>query len=516
MSFPPPTHRRTNISTCNHPQPFSTAPAAAPAAPPDSVTTSSTSVPPPAPTSVYSAIQPTVHTRQTGKDTKVVILGTGWAGFNVAKSLSAKQATKINVISPSNHFVFTPLLPSTAVGTLEFRSIQEPIRTIPNVHYYQAKAKYIDHVQKEVVCTGLFDAIEFRVCYDVLVIAVGVKTNTFKTMNIEEREGKEVFFLKHLYHARAIRNRTIEMFEMAALPGTSEAEARRLLSFIIVGGGPTSCEYAAELHDFLVKDVRKLYPDLIQYVTVHLVEAGPALLGPFDVTLRSYVERLFKTRDINVQTSTAVKGVEVFNSPNYRHEATRANLSNGTSIEFGTMVWSAGLAPVKFVESVSAVASNLPGVAPPIIGRAKNGRLLVDQYCRVLGHEGTIWAIGDCCVNEAQPLPQLAQVAQQQAKYIADHLISSNAADQPKNSFRFFSLGSMASVGMFEGIYDGSSVGDPYAPPPKGLRPTLRGFWAFCMWRSAYWGKQVSLGNKILIPMYWFKSWMFGRDISKF
>ena len=82
-----------------------------------------------------------------------------------------------------------------------------------------------------------------------LVLAQGVKTNTFGVENVEAREGREVFFLKHLHHARAIRNRTVEMFEVAALPNVSDEERRRLLSFVIVGGGPTSCEYASEVRD---------------------------------------------------------------------------------------------------------------------------------------------------------------------------------------------------------------------------------------------------------------------------
>lgn len=80
----------------------------------------------------------------------------------------------------------------------------------------------------------------------------------------------------------ARRNRTIEMFEIAALPETTDEERRRLLSFIIVGGGPTSCEYASELHDFLSHDLIRLYPDLSKYVKITLIEAGPALLGPFE------------------------------------------------------------------------------------------------------------------------------------------------------------------------------------------------------------------------------------------
>ena len=152
--------------------------------------------------------------------------------------------------------------------------------------------------------------------YDYLVVAAGCKTNTFGVRGIAEREGREVFFLKHLHHARQIRNRVLECFERAASPVVSDAERRRLLSFVIVGGGATSCEFTTELADFLDRDVARWYPDLAPLVKVRparerlriplflgrvvcgcdpvlvaqvsLVEAGPRILGSFDAALVDY------------------------------------------------------------------------------------------------------------------------------------------------------------------------------------------------------------------------------------
>ena len=184
------------------------------------------------------------------------------------------------------------MLPGSAVGSVEFRAIQEPVRTIPGLHhYYQAKARRVDFDNRRLSCEDIFKGKRFQINnyfyqkmpslghtfeldYDYLVIAAGMKTNTFGTPGVEEREGKEVFFLKHLYHARQIRNRTIECFERAALPSTSPEERDRLLSFVVVGGGPTSCEFIAELYDFVYHDVAQWYPDLKDHITVSLVEAG--------------------------------------------------------------------------------------------------------------------------------------------------------------------------------------------------------------------------------------------------
>ena len=117
---------------------------------------------------------------------RVLVLGTGWAGFNLAlnmKSSSAPSETvpELRIVSPSNHFLFTPLLPSSAVGTLEFRAIQEPIRKVlgKNGNFVQAKAMELNHKEKSLICESTHDQEKFKIKYDKLVIAVGVKTNTF-------------------------------------------------------------------------------------------------------------------------------------------------------------------------------------------------------------------------------------------------------------------------------------------------------------------------------------------------
>ena len=102
-------------------------------------------------------------------------------------------------VSPANHFLFTPMLPQTAVGTLEFRVVQEPVRQIEGLgHYYQAKARTLDLAARTVACEDIFHGERFELGFDHLVIATGCKTNTFNTPGVEEAEGQEVFFLKHL------------------------------------------------------------------------------------------------------------------------------------------------------------------------------------------------------------------------------------------------------------------------------------------------------------------------------
>jgi NADH dehydrogenase FAD-containing subunit len=277
--------------------------------------------------------------------------------------------------------------------------------------------------------------------------------------------------------------------------------------------------------DFVKQDVQKLYPALYPFVQITLVEAGPALLGPFDKALQDYAYTLFQKRDIDVKLGTAVLGVEDYTPDTYRFNGKRAIMSDGNFLEFGTMVWSAGLAPRSFIENLDSTKFSI---------HPRTRRLLVDSCLRVKGHEGTIWAMGDCAVNEAGlPLPQLAQVARQQGMYLARVLAKKQSPDV---AFKFFSLGSMAFLGDLKGVYDGTTAG-PLRPKVADTTdndntstanqnksilskvstvPSIKGLAALVLWRFAYWGRQTSIANKILIPVHWFKTFFFGRDTSRY
>ena len=402
-------------------------------------------------------------------------------------------------------------LPAATTLSFRIRCIQENIRVqlSSNGSYISGKARAI-HPDRKTVSVESFTNDIFELEYDKLAIAVGVKTNTFGIESIRsaQQRGDDVFFLKRLQHARAIRTNIIDSFEKASLPNVSLDEKRRLLTFLVVGGGPTSCEFTAELHDFVRYDVKRLYKDLLPFVRITIVEAGPTLLGPFDKALQDYAHGLFQKRAIDVRLGTAVLGMEDFVGDGYHFPAKRALLSNGDKLEFGTMVWSAGLSPRSFTENLDETFVRHP----------RTKRIVVDEYLRVKGHEGSIWAMGDACVNEeGPPIPQLAQVARQQGIYLGKVL--NGKLGEEEQPFRFFSLGSMAFMGELKGIYDGSSAGAVTSNPEaarKNKPPAITGFAALLMWRFAYWGRQVSLVNKALIPLYWFKAWLFGRDISRF
>lgn len=362
---------------------------------------------------------------------------------------------------------------------------QEPIRTVKGIDYYQAASKTIDFGRKEIVCHSVYDnSSEFSVRYDKLVIAVGTKSNTFGVPGVETDEENithnpsgtnkhNLFFLKQIEHARSIRNRIIECFERASSPFCDEEEKKRLLTFLIVGGGPTSIEFASELYDFLKNDVAKWYPDLASKHQTIVVEAGDHLLGSFSDTLSKYVEKKFVSRNILTLTGESVQEVK-------EHSVI---LKSGNALPYGVCVWSTGNKELDFVKSLDL--------------ELDRGRIVVDSCLRVDGKD-SVYAIGDCARIQNLPLAMLAQVANQQGKFLGKCL------NKDENlPFRYINMGSMAQLGTYDAVAD-LNYGK------------LSGLSAFIAWRTAYWTYSVSISNKLLIPMYWFKSYWFGRDISRF
>ncbi len=405
---------------------------------------------------------------------RLIVLGTGFASFSLLKALN-KNVFDTTVISPRNHFLFTPLLPSTTVGTLEFRSIIEPIRrAIPQIRYYQAQCIGVSPVKKEIACRSELDGSEFNLPYDILVIAVGAVNNTYGVPGVEQH----ALFLKELTDARAIRRRIIDCFEWASQPSVSDELRNRVLRFVVVGGGPTGVEFAAEVHDFVSEDLKKPYRALMPFVRITILEAGTSILSTFDATLREYTARLFSRKQIEVLTNSPVVSV---------NDKT-VNLRNGTAIPYGLLVWSTGVGPTSLVKSFP-------------FAKSESLRLLTDEWFRLKGFS-EIFAIGDCASFESHELPATSQVAQQEGTYLAASLACSQKGKSP-GAFRYHHYGMLAYVGGNRALADLASF--------KG-----RGLTTWIFWRSAYLTKLVSLKNKILVIFDWIKNVVFGRDISRF
>ncbi|XP_027339746.1 external alternative NAD(P)H-ubiquinone oxidoreductase B1, mitochondrial-like [Abrus precatorius] len=318
------------------------------------------------------------------KKKRVVVLGTGWAGTSFLKDLDA-SLYDVQVVSPRNYFAFTPLLPSVTCGTVEARSIVEPVRNIikkrkGEIKFWEAECLKIDSANKKVLCGSNIDNNlvgngEFSLDYDYLVVAIGAQVNTFDTPGVVEN----CHFLKEVEDAQKIRQTVIDCFEKAVLPSLSEEERRTNLHFIVVGGGPTGVEFAAELHDYVQEDLVNLYPSVKDIVKITVIQSGDHILNTFDERISSFAEQKFGRDGIEVQTGCRVVSVN-------DKDITMKVKSTGEvcSVPHGLVVWSTGIATRPVIRDFMEQ-----------IGQGKRNILATDEWLRVKGCE-SVYAIGDC------------------------------------------------------------------------------------------------------------------------
>ncbi|BFZ56562.1 hypothetical protein PYCC9005_003609 [Savitreella phatthalungensis] len=320
---------------------------------------------------------------------KLVILGSGWGAVSVISRLNP-DAYDVTVISPSNYFLFTPLLPSACVGTVEIRSIVEPIRKIIRRirgHYLEASAETVDFANKliEVVespqCSNGKEPRRFYVPYDKLILSVGAAQNTHGVDGIEHCR-----FLKTTNDCIKIRAQVMDNFEKACMPTTTDEERKRLLSFVVCGGGPTGVEFAAELYDMVNEDMCEYFPKILRNeVSVHVIQSRDHILNTYDKTISQYAESRFAKNYVNVEVNARVQKVEkdkvVFSQ----------KMSDGKTVTkelpYGLCLWSTGVSLAPITEHIR---SQIPV-------QTNRHALETDPHLRVVGTPlGDVYAIGDC------------------------------------------------------------------------------------------------------------------------
>ncbi|CBI18598.3 hypothetical protein VitviT2T_015017 [Vitis vinifera] len=448
---------------------------------------------------------PGLEATKPGEKPRVVVLGTGWAACRFLKGLDTKIYDVV-CIAPRNHMVFTPLLASTCVGTLEFRSVTEPVGRIqsalatePNSYFYLASCTSIDTNKHEVYCetvgnVGLpHEPYRFRVAYDKLVIASGAEPLTFGIKGVNEH----AFFLREVNHAQEIRKKLLLNLMLSESPGISEEEKKRLLHCVVIGGGPTGVEFSGELSDFIMRDVRERYSTHVKdYIQVTLIEANE-ILSSFEVGLRQYATNHLTKSGVHFKRGV-VKEVH----------AKKIVLSDGTDVPYGLLVWSTGVGPSEFVKSLN-------------VSKSPGGRIGVDEWFRIPSVED-VFALGDCAgfleQTGKQVLPALAQVAERQGKFLVElfnRIGKENGGkalsgkDIPMGEpFVYKHLGSMASVGRYKALVDLRQSKDA-----RGI--SHAGFISWLVWRSAYLTRVVSWRNRFYVAVNWATTLVFGRDNSR-
>lgn len=405
---------------------------------------------------------------------KLVILGSGFAGYSLARSLP-RGLFEVTVVSPRNYFVFTPLLPSAVVGTVEFRSILEPVRRrVRDARMVEAAAQRVDWERRMVHCRSAVSDEELDIPFDLLVVAVGAAVADYGVAGVIEHS----LVLQDVGDARRIRNRVLLQLARADLPGLPEEEVKRRLTCVVCGGGATGVEIAAEVHDLLDEELREVFSHVARHARVVVLEAGARLLGGFDAALAEYTGNHFRREGIEVRTSAPVA----------RIEADRVVLADGSEVPCGMVVWAGGLAPRPLVRDLGF----------PLDAR---GRLVVDRTLRLPGVAGA-FALGDCATCGDPPLPATAQVAQQQGRHLA-RALRLEASGRRAPPFDFTNFGMLAYIGAHQALAD-----------LPGVKWSGRVAWLF--WRSVYLTKLVSLANKVKVLFDWAKAAVFGRDTSRF
>ena len=474
---------------------------------------------------------------------RVVILGSGWAGYVLAQNLDSSKY-EVLIVSPRSYFVFTPLLNDSAVGTLEFRNVLESIRKRnTKTEFLQGWADDVNFADKQITVepsvldqtagnalvggastpqekaekalasedrgkavfqmggsgqiggTGPQKVITFPVKYDKLVIAVGCYSQTFGTPGVKEN----ALFLKDVNDARRIRRRILDLFELAKLPFLPDTTRRHLLHFAIVGGGPTGMEFAACLHDLINHDLAKIYPELMKFVRISLYDVAPKVLPMFDKSLADYAVKQYQRDNIEIKTSHHVERLrkgfpndpEAQNDQDsqVRHRVYTIRTQEEGDVGIGLCVWSTGNMQNPFVAKAlnhvrrypSNSASIIKGEVSDPMKRQwmiqrdpKTGLILVDDHFRphlrtqeasddAEGAEAVmqdVFALGDTTIMKSGRLPGTAQVANQQALWLAKTL---NKASSPRalsetEGFGFKNLGVMTYLGGSKAILQSPKV----------------------------------------------------------
>jgi NADH dehydrogenase len=401
---------------------------------------------------------------------RIVIIGGGFGGLNAARALSRADVDVV-ILDRKNHHVFQPLLYQVAAAGLSPGDIASPIRWIlrkqTNVQVWLADVTAID-VERRIVRVA---EAPNEVPYDALIVAAGVTHSYFG----HDDWGAHAPGLKTLEDALAIRGRVLTAFELAEREGNA-AEQRRLLTFVVVGGGPTGVELAGSLAEIsrhaLVNDFRRIDPETARII---LIEAGSEVLPTYPAPLPAFARRALEKLGVAVWTGSPVTGIE----------AGRVHVG-GDSIEAGTILWAAGVA-------ASSLGASL-GVPADRIDRA--GRVLVNEDLTIPGHP-EVFVVGDLAsfrLPDGTTLPGVAQVAMQQGVHAARGAVAA-LTGRPRAPFRYTFYGNMATIGR------NSAVGDF-----GWMR--LRGYAAWLVWLFVHIVQLIGFRNRFSVMLQWAASYM--------
>jgi NADH dehydrogenase len=408
----------------------------------------------------------------------IVILGGGFGGLDAARAL-ASAPVRVTLIDRHNYHLFQPLLYQVATAALSPGDIASPIRWIlrrqKNATVLLANVRSVDVARKRVVidCHATLvddDAATEEVAYDYLLVATGAAHSYFGHPEWAVRAPG----LKTLDDALEVRRQVLVAFEAAEREPVL-ARQRRLLTFVIVGGGPTGVELAGALAEIarqsLPQDFRNIKPESAGIV---LLEGGPHLLGAFPEPLRRAARESLERLGVDVRTDALVTGVDADGVLWRRASAGSSAAPERLSAQ--TVLWAAGVAASPIAKSLGAP-----------LDRA--GRVVVEPPLTVPGH-ADLFVAGDICAlqQDGVPLPGVAQVAKQQGTHAARNIVRA-IKGQPLEPFRYRDYGNMATIGR------GSAVADIGPIKASGFLAWLIWLFIHIFWLIGFRSRVVVFGE---------------------
>lgn len=389
-----------------------------------------------------------------------MIVGGGFGGLAAVRELR-RAHVDLTLVDQHNHHVFTPLIYQVATAMLEPSEIAHPIRSalrkLEHADFRLGRVTGVDLAGREV------HTEHGSLPYDYLILATGSTNNYFKHPEIAEAS----FGINDVGEAVALRNHLLHCFERAAWT-KDPAERRKLLTFVVVGGGPTGVEFAGSLSELVHGILHRDFPELemTEDVTIHLVEASDAPLPPFHPRLQRSAARALEKRRVTItagHVDTVVDDV--------------VRLAEGGEIHAGTVVWGAGVRAEQIGEAL-----------PVELGSQR--RIPVAETLQLPGHP-EVFAIGDVAEiqQDGGPLPMLAPVALQSGAHAARSIQALIAGGQPK-PFRYKPLPTMAVIGRGEAVVQHRKL-------------TVQGFGGWLFWLAVHIGRIAGVRARFSVAVDW-------------
>lgn len=414
------------------------------------------------PESPYSAARPWPSARP-----RVIVIGAGFGGLNAIRELAGKEVDVL-VIDRNNYHGFWPLLYQVATAGLEPESVAYPVRAImrsySNVSFMMAEVTRVDFERK------LVQTSTAALPYDYLVLAAGSANNYFGNDQLADY----TFGLKDVDDAERLRNQVLANFEYAV----SEQDPRRrqrLMTLVVVGGGPTGVELAGAFVELIRHVLVHDYPMLdIADARVVLVEAGPTILSAFPEGLRASALRRLRKMGVEVRLNTAVAAV---------NEQTVA-FADGSALEAATVVWAAGVRAAHLADALG-------------VPQARGARVPVEPTLN-LRERPEVFVIGDMAYLEGPKpgtaYPMIAPVAMQQGRHAARNILA-RTRHRPLKPFVYFDKGNMATIGRRAAVLDAF-----------GIR--LTGYFAWVGWLVVHLMYLVGFRNRVVVFLNWAYSYI--------